>query len=126
LAGHKKKLLAGRYLPTPGIVWWALPEEPPFSQLLKNFQTFSVTRNVITMLRRDLHQPQPVHTTPSYLKSILMLSSPPMPNLLTSWSWGILEKSSIVQLLKDFQTFYGTPMFINMSTKALHWPQIDG
>jgi hypothetical protein len=38
-----------------------------------------------------------------------------------SWSWALLEKPPIVQLLKNFQEFYGTRRFITVSTKALHW-----
>jgi hypothetical protein len=38
--------------------------------------------------------------------------------LLThSWSWALLEKLPIVQLLKNFPAFYGTRRF----TRALHW-----
>jgi hypothetical protein len=38
-----------------------------------------------------------------------------------SWSWALLEKSPIVQLLKNFPAFYRTRMFITASTRALHW-----
>jgi hypothetical protein len=42
--------------------------------------------------------------------------------LLTySWSWAPLEKLPIVQLLKNFPTFYGTRRFITALTRALHW-----
>jgi hypothetical protein len=37
---------------------------------------------------------------------------------LTTWSWALLEKPPIVQLLKNFQAFYGTRRFITMFTKA--------
>jgi hypothetical protein len=40
---------------------------------------------------------------------------------LTSWSWAILEKSPIVQLLKNLPEFYGTRRFIIAFTRALHW-----
>jgi hypothetical protein len=33
----------------------------------------------------------------------------------------LLEKLSIVQLLKNFPVFYGTRRFITMFTRALHW-----
>jgi hypothetical protein len=36
-------------------------------------------------------------------------------------SWALLEKLSIVQLLKNFPTFYGTRRFITVFTRALHW-----
>jgi hypothetical protein len=32
------------------------------------------------------------------------------------------EKPPIVQLLRNFPTFYGTRMFITVFTRALHWP----
>jgi hypothetical protein len=38
-----------------------------------------------------------------------------------SWSGALLEKSPVVQLLKNFTTFYGTQKFITMITRALHW-----
>jgi hypothetical protein len=42
-------------------------------------------------------------------------------SLTHSWSWALLEKPPIVQLLKNFPTFYGTRRFINVFTRALHW-----
>jgi hypothetical protein len=38
-----------------------------------------------------------------------------------SWSWALLEKPPIVQLLKNFSIFYGTRMFITVFTRALCW-----
>jgi hypothetical protein len=38
-----------------------------------------------------------------------------------SWSWALLEKLKIVQLLKNFPAFYGTRRFITAFTTALHW-----
>jgi hypothetical protein len=40
---------------------------------------------------------------------------------LTPWSWVLLEKPPVAQLLKNFPTFYGTPRFIIVFTRALHW-----
>jgi hypothetical protein len=37
------------------------------------------------------------------------------------WSWALLEKLPIVQLLKNFPAFYGTQRFIIVFTRALHW-----
>jgi hypothetical protein len=42
-------------------------------------------------------------------------------SLTHSWSWVVLEKSPIVQLLKNFPTFYGAQSFITMFTRTLHW-----
>jgi hypothetical protein len=39
---------------------------------------------------------------------------------LTSWSWALLEKPQIVQLLENFPEFYGTRRFITVFTRALH------
>jgi hypothetical protein len=39
----------------------------------------------------------------------------------TPWSWAILEKPPVVQLLKNIPTFYGTRRFITVFTRALHW-----
>jgi hypothetical protein len=41
--------------------------------------------------------------------------------LTHSRSWALLEKLSVVQLLKNFPAFYGTRMFIVVFTRALHW-----
>jgi hypothetical protein len=40
---------------------------------------------------------------------------------LTPWSIVLLEKPPVVQLLKNFPTFYGTRNVITMFTRALHW-----
>jgi hypothetical protein len=40
----------------------------------------------------------------------------------TWWSWALLEKLPIMQLLKKFPSFYGTQRFITVFTRALHWP----
>jgi hypothetical protein len=37
------------------------------------------------------------------------------------WSWALLEKLSVLQLLKNFPPFYGTRRFITVFTRALHW-----
>jgi hypothetical protein len=42
-------------------------------------------------------------------------------SLTHSWSWALLEKLPIVQLLKNFPAFYGTRKFITVFTRALHW-----
>jgi hypothetical protein len=41
-------------------------------------------------------------------------------NELTSWSWALLEKPPVAQLLKNFPAFYGTRKFITVFTRALH------
>jgi hypothetical protein len=41
--------------------------------------------------------------------------------VLPPWSWAILEKPPVVQLLKNFPTFYGTRWFITVFTGALQW-----
>jgi hypothetical protein len=41
--------------------------------------------------------------------------------LTHSWSWALLEKSLIVQILKNYPAFYGTRRFITGSTRALYW-----
>jgi hypothetical protein len=42
--------------------------------------------------------------------------------LLThSWSWALLEKPPIMQLLKNFPVFYGTWRFITVLKRTLHW-----
>jgi hypothetical protein len=42
-------------------------------------------------------------------------------SLTHSWSWALLEKLPIVQLLKNFPAFYGTRRFVSVLTRALHW-----
>jgi hypothetical protein len=41
---------------------------------------------------------------------------------LTSWSWTLLEKQTIVQLLKNFPAFYGTRRFVTVFIRVLHRP----
>ena len=41
-------------------------------------------------------------------------------NLLTSWSWILLEKLTGYQLVKKFPAFFGTPRFITAFTIASH------
>jgi hypothetical protein len=48
-------------------------------------------------------------------KSILLEYS-----LTHSWSWALLEKLPIVQILKNFPAFYGTRKFNTVFTRALH------
>jgi hypothetical protein len=38
-----------------------------------------------------------------------------------SWSWALLEKLPIVQLLKNFPAFYETRRFIIAVTRTFHW-----
>jgi hypothetical protein len=42
-------------------------------------------------------------------------------SLTHSWSWALLEKLPIVQLLKNFPAFYWTRRFITAFTRALPW-----
>jgi hypothetical protein len=69
------------------------------------------------------------HPTPNKLKKIDAVSfqlyhtaSDSILYLLTySRSWALLEKSPIVQPLKNFLAFYGTRRFNTVFTRALHW-----
>jgi hypothetical protein len=45
---------------------------------------------------------------------------PDPPGLITSWSRALLEKPTVVQLLKNFLTFYATRRFITVFKTALH------
>jgi hypothetical protein len=38
-----------------------------------------------------------------------------------SWSWALLEKPPVVQLLENFPTFYGTKRFITVLIRVLYW-----
>jgi hypothetical protein len=44
---------------------------------------------------------------------------------LTSWSWALLEKPPIVQLLKNFPEFYGTRRFIAVFTSPSLVPTLS-
>jgi hypothetical protein len=60
---------------------WVLLEKPPFVQLLKNFQTFYATRRFIAVFTKSPplvpmpKQINPFHTTQSYKRSILIVST---------------------------------------------------
>jgi hypothetical protein len=41
-------------------------------------------------------------------------------SLVHLWSWALLEKLPIVQLLKNFPALYGTRRFVAVFTRALH------
>jgi hypothetical protein len=41
--------------------------------------------------------------------------------LLTPWSWALLEKPLVAQLLKNIPIFYGTRMFTAVFNRALQW-----
>jgi hypothetical protein len=45
-----------------------------------------------------------------------------LTNQLTLWSWVLLEKPPVAQLLKNFPTSYRTRRFVTLSTRSLHWP----
>jgi hypothetical protein len=47
--------------------------------------------------------------------------TPVCTSLTHSWSWALLEKPPIMQLLKNFPAFYGTRRFITVFTRALHY-----
>jgi hypothetical protein len=49
-------------------------------------------------------------------KKIILLSQNCEHSLTHSWSWALLEKLPIVQLLENFPTFYGTRRFITAFT----------
>jgi hypothetical protein len=55
------------------------------------------------------------YTYMCYVQSVMNHS------LTHSWSWDLLEKLPIVQLLKNFPAFYGTRRFITVFTRALYW-----
>jgi hypothetical protein len=42
------------------------------------------------------------------------------PNWLIHWNWALVEKSPVMQLLKNFPAFYRTRRFITALTRALH------
>jgi hypothetical protein len=44
-------------------------------------------------------------------------------SLTHSLSWAVLQKTPILQLLKNFSAFYGSRRFITAFTRAIHWSQ---
>jgi hypothetical protein len=42
-----------------------------------------------------------------------------MDVVIYSWSWALLEKPPILQLLKNVPAFYGTRRFITVFTRAI-------
>jgi hypothetical protein len=67
-------------------------------------------------------------TKNSWYSTVKMLAKPRkgediteiLTKQLTPWS-RVLEKLTVTQLVKKFPTFYGTQMFITVSTRAYHW-----
>jgi hypothetical protein len=76
----------------------------------------------------SIHSPQ--HQVLRFYKSVLFSQGQISSFTITqsngwsydthSRSWALLEKSPIVQLLKNFPAFYGTRSFFTVFTKALH------
>jgi hypothetical protein len=55
------------------------------------------------------------------LRDLITLTHP----LTHSWSWDLLEKRPVVQLLKNFPAFYGTRRFITWSQEPSTGPYPD-
>jgi hypothetical protein len=43
------------------------------------------------------------------------------PSCLSPWSWALIEKTPVAQLLKNFPTFCGTRRFITVFIRPPHW-----
>jgi hypothetical protein len=61
-----------------------------------------------------------IHNCHYQIIQLRKISEGLISSLINSWSWALLEKPPIVQLLKNFPAFYGTRRFITVFTKALH------
>jgi hypothetical protein len=61
------------------------------------------------------------HVLPFKWQMIRVLLAETYSYWLTLWTWALLEKLLVIQLLKNFPTFYGTLRFITVFTRALHW-----
>jgi hypothetical protein len=85
---------------------WALLEEPPIVQPLKNFPAFYGTRRFNTVFTRALHWSLSwaisIHTIPSYLKSILILSITPPQNMTFHDEFG--PKNEVFRFKKVMMT----------------------
>jgi hypothetical protein len=44
----------------------------------------------------------------------------------TPWSWAVIEKQKVAQLLKNIPIFFGTRRFFSVFTRALQWPLFWG
>jgi hypothetical protein len=79
-----------------------------------------LSSRVITCGRTDRHE-QAKRRIPTFREQRATTPLNYLHNQLTSWSWPLLEKPPVVQLLKNFASFYGTRRFITVFTRALHW-----
>jgi hypothetical protein len=55
------------------------------------------------------------------MKSPIFWDMTPCSPLKINRRWALLEKPPVVQLLKNFPTFYGTRRLITVFDRALHW-----
>jgi hypothetical protein len=94
-----------------------LKESPSFSNLiLSNWWSSSSSLACFHDPTTGLY-PEPDESSP-HRPMIFLRSS---FSLTHSWSWSLVEKLSIVRLLKNFPAFYETRGFITVFTRALHW-----
>jgi hypothetical protein len=67
-----------------------------------------------------LHQGGKDYSTQNTI--IIIVIAERIPNLAqTQWTWVLSEKLLVVQILKNFPTFYGTRRFITVLIRASHW-----
>jgi hypothetical protein len=130
----KKEILRTMFLIRTYLGNWALLEEPPIVQLLKNFPTFYGTRRFNTVFRRALHwslswaisiQPTPSH--PISLRSILFR----VPNLinflsLRSFIQGIRPGPRLFVYFRNRLIFYSEDLLVPRPTLQAGGPPLVG
>jgi hypothetical protein len=71
-------------------------------------------------LRLCCHWDRLITVLRTYTLTFTAIISNKLTNQLTLWSWVLLEKLTVDQLVKEFQSFYGTWRFITVYTTAPH------
>jgi hypothetical protein len=82
-------------------------------------QSVQITKHSSIVKKQGMNPIPPMHSTQHYTKPRFHATSHEIDIYLRSWA--LLQKLPIVQLLKNFPTFYRTRRFITVFTRALHW-----
>jgi hypothetical protein len=115
------------YLPTPMINeddfwsnWWNKnwQGKSKYSEKTYPSVTLSTTKSHMT---DPVSNPGPQRGKPATNRLSYGAALSEILTKISPRKWALLEKPPVVQLLKNFRTFYGTRRFIAVFTRALHW-----
>jgi hypothetical protein len=101
------------YLYPKGTGWPGYAPGTGFAHSLMSQSHFTVTKTTLSFMNYYITY---VHATYWVRKSVAMVIQNIVMTITHSWSWALLEKLPIVQLLENFPAFYGSRRFITAFT----------